>query len=246
MAKTNKSLKLAKKSHKMKDCCVKLKRLSPETIKELVENQTTTYNISAKIKNNTMEISDTKISSSDNSINTFYVDVKISAGLISIDASKKMEIPVSKRNLRPKTASLRKSLKPSRKSCLILAKPHQKPITKLIDDAWKQCKKDNANFKQNIRVNDVVMAKLKGHPAWPAMIIEIVNKTKVKVRFFGADQNELFGFVNTSELTPIAKSLDLIRLTLKRNMPKFNRAVTELERIYVIPSSVSMMSLNIL
>lgn len=64
------------------------------------------------------------------------------------------------------------------------------------------------------------MAKLKGHPAWPCVVLEYISKTRVKVEFFGANQTEKFGFVNIAEIIPIEDSVDVISLTLKRNISK--------------------------
>lgn len=240
MAKTNKSLKLVQKKPKTTDCYVRLKRLSPETIKQYLANRNNTHNISVKIKNHVMDIGTTKIKSTDN---TFNIQIKINSEEVLIYAPK-IEMPASNRVLRPKTTTVSTSpsrnLKTSRKSCLIVAKPTSKSIAKLVDEAWRQCKHENAHYKQNIHLNDIVMAKLRGHPAWPAIIVEINNKARIKVRFFGAQQTEMFGFVNIGELTPFSNSINVIRLTLMRNIPQFQKGVREVERVYGIPISDSI------
>lgn len=154
--------------------------------------------------------------------------------------------PVQSRILRNRQAvpiSLSKNLKMNRKSGLIVAVTQSKSISKMVDEAWKKCKSNSIRERENIRPGDIVMAKLKGHPAWPSIVVEYINKSRVKVEFFGANQWEKFGFVNIAEVTPFAKSIDVVRLTLKKNILHFSKAVAEAERICGVPSVNSIIDI---
>lgn len=246
MAKITKSkpIGLIQKERLTKDCWVNLKRLNRETIERYTVPypSTTTYNISAKIHKNVLKISKTIMTTTDD---TFNVDIKIDAEKLSIKRSKiAIDEPISSRVLRPRTAaaitSLSPNLKKNRKPDLIVAKPHSKPINKMVEEAWKLCKSDSSREKCNIRPSDIVMAKLKGHPAWPAVVLEYISKTRVKVEFFGANKTEKFGFVNISEITPFESSADVIRLNLKRNIFRYKKAVKE--AVCAVPSNALMLA----
>lgn len=86
------------------------------------------------------------------------------------------------------------------------------------------------------------MAKLKGHPAWPANVLEYISKNRVKVAFFGAEACEKFGFVNIAEITLFRNSADVTRLTLLRNIPKFKKAVKEALIVCDVPLLVSLVN----
>lgn len=238
MAKT----KCAKPNQNVKDCCVKLDRLSSNTIKRhLKVNQTIAYNIAAKIKNGTLRIGETSIGSNNK---VFNVCLKIRAAGFTI--VKSPALPQS-RTLRsrlavnePTTVNLKP--KPNRNPISTVATLQPKPINKLIDDAWRNCK---LSRQGELHLNDVVMAKLKGHPAWPATLIELMNKTKGKVLFLGANPNEKFGFVSMGEVVRFEESMDVIRLTLKRefhNKAKFVKGIKEAELIFGIPSHLSLLN----
>lgn len=86
------------------------------------------------------------------------------------------------------------------------------------------------------------MAKLRGHPAWPSMVIEFTPKNRVKVMFFGADRNERFGFVSESEIVLFKNAAHLIELSLKRNFSKFRKGIHEAEISCNVPSCASIAS----
>lgn len=213
----------------VKDCWVKLKRLSKSTIEQYVNPNNITHNIGVTIKRSTLRIGDVSIKSNDL---VFNVQMKVQEGGITILES---QSPI------PLAHSLKK-LTQNRKqtSCLTVAVPQQKPIVKLIADAWETCKLARQG---KFQINDLVMAKLKGHPAWPATIVEFVNKTKLKVSFFGARPNEKFGFVGVGEIVHFRESENVIRLTLKRDFihsAKFKKGIREVELVSGIPPHASM------
>lgn len=87
------------------------------------------------------------------------------------------------------------------------------------------------------------MAKLKGHPAWPAQIVEI-NKKTAKVHSFGANANEMFGFVNIAEIVHFKEALNVIRLTLTRefrNKMLFEKGIKIVKMMLEIPSDQSLL-----
>lgn len=102
----------------------------------------------------------------------------------------------------------------------------------MVEEAWRQCKLEP---KDDIRPNDVVMAKLKGHPAWSAVVLEYKTKNSVKVEFFGAQEHEKFGFVNVGEITLFRNSSDVILLLLRRNIPNFKKGILQAENFRGVP-----------
>lgn len=128
---------------------MKLKRLNRETIERYLNPKTTTYNISAKVQKKVLKISKTIITTTDN---TFNVDIKINAKEISIKQSQiAADEPISCRVLRPRTAAVTTSpsrnSKKNRKSGLTVAIPQSKPINKMIEEAWRNCKSCNSKKK---------------------------------------------------------------------------------------------------
>lgn len=177
-------------------------------------------------------------------------NLKFSAnGLMSIkDSNDTSDQPISIRILRPKlptVTSLDKELKTNQNSNSIVTKQQSKSITKMVQEAWTKCKADNRREKYEVQINDVVMAKIKGYTPWPATVIKFLNKNKVKVQFFGVQPKEMFGFVNIAEITPFAKSINVIHLTLKRDMLQFNKAVQEAQLVCSIPSLASICDGNL-
>lgn len=111
-----------------------------------------------------------------------------------------------------------------------------KPIVKLIDEAWRKCK---LGHRKEFNVDDIVMAKLKGHAAWPASIVEFSSQSKAKVLFFGANPNEKFGSVNMAEIIHFNDATDVVRLTLKRDFiqkRKFQKGIREAQISLGMPS----------
>lgn len=102
------------------------------------------------------------------------------------------------------------------------------------------CKSTHKLDGLSIRINDIVMAKLRGHPAWPSMVIAFTHKSIVKVLFFGANENERFGFVSKSEIILFKNAAQLIELSLKRNFPQFCKEIHEAEIICSVPSCASI------
>lgn len=247
MAKTAK-LQPIEKKRLIKDVRVNLKRLSRRTIDRNLNPSIITYDITAKISKNLMKLNETTIKATDN---TFNIDIKMNAERIFFEPSVVVvKKPVSNRILRPRATiapiPLSKKLKNDSKSGLIVAKPQSKPTYKMVDDAWRQCKSDSNQAGNTVRINDIVMAKVKGYAPWPATTIEFINKTKVLVKFFGADIKEEFGYVNIAEITPFMSSMNLIRtilVNMKKDILKFTKGVQEAELIYGVPSYASTINM---
>lgn len=117
----------------------------------------------------------------------------------------------------------------SKSSKIQVYKPATAMALKSVGSAWIQCKRSHKNNKQNVKVRDLVVAKLKGHSVWPSIILEMLPNKKAKVEFLGAEQHERFGFVNISEITLFKDSIDVILIQLKKKLPKFKKAVKEAE-----------------
>lgn len=216
----------------VKDCWVKLKRLSQTEIEQYLKPNNITHNIRGMVNGSTLKIGDLTVKSKDL---VFNVQMKLQEGGITI-AKSQSPIPSS-----CSKTSKKMTQKHKQTSCLTIAVPQPKPIVKLIDEAWRKCKLDRQG---KFEMNDLVMAKLKGHPAWPAKIVEFVNKTKVKVIFLGANQNEKFGFVSITEIVHFGESGNVIRLTLKRDFihsGKFKKGIQEAEVLSGIPPNASIL-----
>lgn len=228
-----------KSSHKidkkitMKECWVKLKRLSASKIERHLKSNDITHNIGVKIKECTLQMGQTIITSKNL---TFDVHIKLHGDQITItknQSSAPSSNSMASRNLIQKR---------NQKSNLTVAVHQQKPIAKLIDQAWQKIKLESP---KEFNVDDVVMAKLKGHTAWPAIIIEFVSEHKAKVDFFGANPNEKFGFVSLKEMVHFTECIDVIRLTLKKafiHKEKFKKGIQEAELVVGIPSYASMLN----
>lgn len=232
MAKTKKPTQPIEKKSKTKDLkkafSIKLERLDRETIDRYLNPNVVTHTIAAKIHRDKIQINGTTIASSNR---TFNIDIKIANGTLSVEKSQVIPVQiVSTRTLRtrkPIGNSLSKKMKPNRNSNMIVAQ-QTKPTSHMIDKAWRKCKIESA--QAIIRPNDVVMAKLKGYSAWPAVVLKLQNK-KAKVEFFGAHVNEKLGLVNLSEVTPIVNAAETIGLLSMRNNVQFDRAIHEAKRI---------------
>lgn len=168
---------------------------------------------------------------------TFDINIKISVNGISISRSEtgssqpfgqSSSAKASGRILRPRLqAKVATAPKSNSKPNPTVAKVQSRPVLNL-NGAWQKCKRDQRD-KYLFNIDDVVMAKLRGHPAWPATVKEIINKNKVKVEFFGAHENEKYGFINITEIIPFVETHDVIVMTLKKNNFQFNKAVREAE-----------------
>lgn len=115
-------------------------------------------------------------------------------------------------------------------------KPASAMTLKTVDSAWKRCKKS----KQNIKARDLVMAKLSGHPAWPAIVIEILPKKKAKVKFLGVEPHERYGFVFLSEIVLFKDSIDILLIQLKKKINRYKKAVLQAEVYGRIPQKYSL------
>lgn len=123
-----------------------------------------------------------------------------------------------------------------------VAKPQSKSIS--IDQAWRLCKISNKENESKINANEIVMAKLRGYTAWPAVVGEFINKSTAKVEFLGVTQSEKIGFVPIKEITRFSDSQEVIQIILKRQCPKFKKAVQEAEMICGIPSYASITKMS--
>lgn len=120
--------------------------------------------------------------------------------------------------------------------------PAKATDVKTVQRAWLNCKSSHKKDKQKIRASDVVLAKVRGHSAWPAIIVEVISSSRVKVQFFGADAHEKFGFVGLNEITLFKNSIDVLLLLLKKNIKKFRKAVKEAELVCGIPEECSLLN----
>lgn len=76
---------------------------------------------------------------------------------------------------------------------------------------WDNIKKKCIQTKTNIKLNDVVLARMAGFRPWPS-VIEKFKKNGVEVRFYGTNQN---GIVKKSEIAPYVFCKEMIGEYLK-------------------------------
>lgn len=215
-----------------KECWVKLKRLSPQTIDYYLKPNNITHNVGAEIKGCTLRIGNATIKSKNLAFN---VCMKLHENGITVTESQ-----TSGRRVKfsPKILAEERN----EKSNLTVAVRQPKPIVKLIDEAWRKCK---LNRQKKVQLNDVVMAKMKGHPAWPSLILDFVTASKAKVEFYGADPRERFGFIGLNEIVHYSECLDVLCLTLKRDFihaAKFRKGVHESEIVLGVPTHASLLN----
>lgn len=240
--KTIKWHKSVKKYGELKDCKVNLNRLSNSTMNRLLNSEHIVHQMDAKIHGDTMRLGKSIIKSSKSM--SFNIELKVCSNGVTIIPKKRCEEltspEISVRFLRPRdnvSKSIVCNSTSTQKPVSTIVKFQTKSINKLIDDAWLSCKKEH---KQIIVPNNIVMAKVRGFQPWPAIVLENTNKRAIKVEFFGADENEKFGFVSLNEITLFENSANVIRLVLKKNVQKYRKAVQEAEIICGIPSHASI------
>lgn len=222
------------KKQPMKECTVRLKRLSNGTIKRLLNSKHITQNFDVAIHRDVLRIEETTIISKNLS---FDIELKVSSkGIVIVK-------PPQRPFLRPRAIVVKThgcNLASKQKPDSTIAKSHPKPIQTLIDNAWLICKNEHKKKQHKVGVSDIVMAKVRGFQAWPAIVMECTGRKGIKVEFFGADDNEKFGFVSLNEITLFESSAHVVRLILQRNIQKYSKAVHEAEIICGIPSYASL------
>ncbi|XP_055308353.1 uncharacterized protein LOC129572412 [Sitodiplosis mosellana] len=253
IAKRSKLILKSDKTSKLKSFSIILERLDPAKIKQYVRgNDDITHNLDIHIHRNEMRIHNVRSTAIDNSFN---VHLKLSSeGLVVVqdisindieDRNPLEDKPT--RNLRPKSNKaniIDDNSISKKKTCSKLVRSQSKTIYKMTEDAWRLCKNNHKRNGSKICVNDIVMAKLKGYPAWPAVVIELMN-SRVKVEFFGAEPHEKVGFVSLNEITRFSESEEVIRLLLgreSRDTPKFRKSVEEAELVCGMPRFLSIVS----
>lgn len=230
----------------MKNCKVKLTRLSSATIERFLSNEMANLNeqepaktvmkcsesivqhtIKISIRKNALRVGDyTQMASKNNSL---FLQLKLSPNGVTV-LNRMM-------NLRPR---------PNLALVNVVAQkmPPVKTIScrikyKNVNEAWSQCKKKYG--KDKYALNDIVMAKVSGFFPWPSKIVDVLDRNKFKVEFFGAEPHERFGFVTRKEITLFKDSSDVIRVLIHNSHDiKFKKAVRETEIFCCVPESQSI------
>lgn len=113
-----------------------------------------------------------------------------------------------------------------------------------VDVAWDRCKFRRNNEKRLYKLNDVVLAKLRGYAAWPAIILKLLPKKRAKVEFFGADPHEKIGYLNLNEIVLYKDCIDVLLIQLKKKIPKYKKAIREAESVCGISDSCSVLNMH--
>lgn len=195
-----------------------------------IVSESITCNLNMRIHRNVMMFNNRQQFSKNNQ---FYVELRSSVNELFVVGEFD---PCTTRNLRPKPEL--KSMKP--KKPLTSMTKYSKPLATLINTAWKKCKSKQIESSHKISIDDIVMAKVSGYSAWPAIILEFVNKNRAKVEFFGTEPHEKFGLVDVKEITLFENSADVIIPLLKRNARNFKKATKEAEISCGVPELHSL------
>lgn len=211
-----------------KECVVILERMSDEKIKYFLNPECITHKLDMKIHRNAIQIADTTISPVDEC--TFNIEIKIS----------EIGISVVKERLAPSKSNeciTNKTFATNRKTAIANLNLNSIPA------AWQACKRDHVKNKYVINLNDICMAKIRGHQPWPSVVLELMDKKKMcKVEFFGSESYEKFGLVSLNDVTLFKNSAVVARLVLKRNIKKYRKAIQEAELLCCIPPHASILN----
>lgn len=219
------------KNPQMKHCSVKLQRLSRDVVDRFLRGQSTPerdiihHKINVQINRNGMMMENRMIK---NTNNTFTIQLKVtSAGVTVLNSPSKLTSH--------RVAILKNPSK------LIVSKPIN--LSQNIDILWRKSK--NILDKNKLSINDLVMSKLRGFLPWPSKVLGITKRKtfdEIKVEFYGAEPFERFGFVKINEVAYFKDCIDLIKVILRRNPLKFIKGVKEVEVIFGLPESLSILS----
>lgn len=207
----------------------------------IAEEKNITHHVDIHIHYDKMQIGNNFFTLRDD---IFNVKLKANADGLTIINGNSFPKPIH--DLRPRLNKLVTDIVQTHKpqTSTTVAKPQSKPLHRMIENAWRLCKNNHKQNGSNINLNDIVMAKLRGYTAWPAIVVKFMNKSQVKVEFFGVDQSQKIGFVNIKEITRFSDSAEVILLLLKRNIPNFKKSVHEAEIVCGIPGYVSILDLK--
>lgn len=110
-------------------------------------------------------------------------------------------------------------------------------LQKLIDTQFTNALTQFARSSRSFKVNDYVLARMRGYPPWPARIVNFTkNGQTMKCYFFGSDNN---GSVDYRKAIPFEDAYEVIRLIKIRNPNEFVKGVRELEMKIGIPDILS-------
>lgn len=180
---------------------------------------------------------------SDEAINrrSLYSKVKTSKGSSANAVGKtneqeqKLNEIVKQRNLRSKMKTTKEeSFKAAETK--IIKRNMVKNLNELIRDTWTSSKKNKNRI--NLKVNDVVMAKMRTYSAWPSKIINFNDKhTKCEVEFLGCNST---GWIDIKEIVPFAESTAIIKLLILRENHQFNQGIRIVEQLFKVPSHLTI------
>lgn len=201
--------------------------------------QIITTNIFVQIHDGVMHINGTVIPSKEN---VFDVHLKLCSDGLATAATAHGNLAndrILRSNLKANINDM-DCLTDQTKTPITTVSKFSKPLDKMINNSWRKCKSENTARDQKISINEIVMAKVSGFSAWPAIVLDFINKRRARVEFFGADSHEKIGLVDLNEITPFKYSTDVILPLLKRDARNFKKAVREAEIAAGIPNSKSM------
>lgn len=190
---------------------------------------------------------------------TQHFDIQIKGGTLKINSHSINESPGRVFNINMKIKSDRIVVMPCGKSgkstiahssaltqliseqCQIIKKPPiqiAKTLNQLIDEAWRELKKEKKRNKVVLVEDEPVMAKMSGFPAWPARIISFTKNRKGTTTYFYGTHNA--GPVPEDQIVQFDGAQNIIRLLLLRRLDGFAKGVREIEIEKNVPIEMSI------
>lgn len=226
--KTEKVLRLKKMvgKKKIKDCFVHLIQMSQKEV-ELYRNsdEIVTKTFSLRIKDNALRIGNDDRNIQRSSNNTFNIQLKKRlSGLVLEHCSPDSTVY----HTETEEIAVKKVLNP-------------RPLHSLISSEWTKCKRNFKTTDKNVKIGDIVMAKMATFNAWPSRIVDFTTskKKKANVYFFGDGRN---GLVELAEIIPFTDCHELIRLIATRKVSTFHKGIAEVERLLGVPAELSLLN----
>lgn len=235
--KDRQTIKKMKNKFKLKDCCVKLIRLSKKDIEMYSNTKIITKTFDVRISGESVQLGDVVVTSKNQSFNfkirKHLFDLIIEPGEVEVDLPIKISSKAVPNSI-PNVQEANMEADTTQKMPSLIGKA----LNDLINSKWRQIKKQFRETQQTVALLDLVMAKMSGYSAWAGRIESFTkNKKSCQVYFFGTNNR---GSVSVNEIIPFELCNDVIRLLLLRKMGEFHKSIIEIEKVLGIPYELSL------
>lgn len=110
-------------------------------------------------------------------------------------------------------------------------------IQQYIDVEFKNQLQSFKESKMQLKIGDMVLAKMSGYSPWPARVLKFTADKKKIVCYFHGEHNT--GSVGVRHVIPFANAHETVRLICLKNPKHFNKAVREIEIECGVPEGQS-------